>query len=407
MIKRDRLPNGMTVITEEIGHANSIAMGLWVRAGARYEHRSNAGICHFLEHMNFKGTEKRSAKEIAQSLEHRGGQLNAYTAKEYTSFYCQVLGEDYLLAMDVLSDLFLHSLYRAEDIDKERNVVLEEIKLYEDSPDELVLDILNSHFWGEHSLGMPILGFEESVAAFHADELISYRGGHYLPRDTVFAAAGNLRHEDILAAADKLFAGYSREGKRDVQSKPEIHSGNVRAKKDIEQEHVAMAVPGLDFYDPAYYTLILINEALGGGASSRLFQTIREEMGLSYSVFSFINSYTDNGMLGIYAGTGRGKGEQVSEACFAQLEDIRSNGLYADELKLVKEQIKGNMLIGTDSIASRLSRLGRNQFYYDRIIPPEEVVDAILSITNEEVIALAERLFRPESFAVATVIPQN
>lgn len=407
MIKRDRLPNGMTVITEEIAYANSIAMGLWVRAGARYESKENAGICHFIEHMNFKGTEKRSAKEIAQALEHRGGQLNAYTAKEYTNFYCQVLGEDYLLAMDVLADLFLHSLFRPEDIEKEKNVVLEEIKLYEDSPDELVLDILNGHFWGDHSLGMPILGFNESVGAFSDKELLAYRSCHYVPEDTVFAAAGNLKHEDILAAADKLFAHYQGSAMEKSQPQPLARGGAVRAEKDIEQEHVAIAIPGLDYYDPAYYTLILINEALGGGASSRLFQSIREEQGLSYSVFSFINSYLDTGMMGIYAGTGRSKSGRVVDACFAELADIAANGLEAEELKLIKEQIKGNMLISTDSIAGRLSRLGRNQLYYDRVIPPEDVVEKILAITNEEIIDLARRLFVRDTCAVATVAPQE
>ena len=401
MIRKTMLENGMTVLTEAIPHANSVTMGLWVKAGSRLETPQNAGISHFLEHMNFKGTARRSAKELAKVLEARGGHLNAYTAKEHTSFYCQVVDKDYKLAMDVLADLFCGSVFDPQEIEKEQRVVLEEINLYEDSPDDYVIDLLNELIWKGHPLAHPILGYADTVRAFTRDDLLAYRGSHYLPADTVFAAAGSLDHDRIVEEAARWFADYKNDGESASFDVPVMQSGRAEAQKDINQEHICIAVPGASIFDDDYYPLILINEVLGGGSSSRLFQSIREDLGLAYSVFSFISGYQDCGLIGIYAGTGKGRGEQTAELCYKELADIRAHGLTAEELSSIKEEIKGSMLIGQDSIATRLNRLARNELYHHRLIPIEEVTAAIDAITNEDILDVAERKLRRENCGFA------
>ncbi|MEE0775981.1 MAG: pitrilysin family protein [Bacillota bacterium] len=401
MIKKDTLPNGMTVVTETIDYANSVSMGIWVKAGSRGETAPMAGISHFLEHMNFKGTERRSAKDLAESLECRGGSLNAYTTKEYTSYYCQVVGEDFKLALDVLSDLYLHSQFREEDIAKEKNVVLEEINLYEDSPEDLVVDMLNEVFWGDHPLARPILGYEDTVNDFSAKDLFRYRRDSYLPQNTILAVAGKLEHEAVMEEAAKLFADFKHDALAVVELVPKCHRGEISSEKDIVQEHICLGYPGVSIFHPDYYPLILANEALGGGASSRLFQRIREEMALSYSVFSFITAYRDCGMVSVYAGTSKGKGKLVRDLCLEEIENLRRDGISQEELDKLKGQIGGGMRIGLDSIGSRLNRLGRNELYHGRSVPIEEVVTAINGVTNEDIVRVARKYLTEEQSAYA------
>lgn len=399
MIKKTILANGMAVVTEEIRGAHSVAMGIWVKAGSRVETAANAGICHFLEHMNFKGTERRTAKDLAQTLERRGGHLNAYTAKEHTSFYCQVVDEDYQLAMDVLADLFLASTFPEEEIAKEKDVVMEEINLYNDSPDDYVLDRLSEQFWQGHALARPILGFEDSVAAIRQRDLFEFRRQYYRPAETVFAAAGALSHEAIVEEANKLFAAY---GEPDSLPSPPLSAPTPRAghsyyQKDISQEHFCLGAPGCSLYDDDYYTLMILTEVLGGGPSSRLYQRIREELALAYTVFAFHATYVDSGMLGIYAGTAKGKGKQTAAICCAELADIGAHGLTADELTAIKNEIKGSMLIDQDSISARLNRMARNELYYRRVLPIHEVMAAVDAVTNEDILRVADRHYSPEN----------
>ncbi len=401
MIKKETLPNGMTVVTESIDYANSVSMGIWVKAGSRGETAEMAGISHFLEHMNFKGTERRSAKELAEVLECRGGSLNAYTTKEYTSYYCQVVEEDFRLALDVLADLYLHSQFREEDVTKEKNVVLEEINLYEDSPEDLVIDMLNEVFWGSHPLARPILGYEKTVNAFTSQDLFHYRNRSYLPQNTILAVAGKIDHEAILEEAAKLFGDFGRNASDLSFPSPLCHSGKITAEKDIAQEHICLGYPGVSIFHPDYYALVLANEVLGGGASSRLFQRIREEMALSYSVFSYITAYRDCGMVSIYAGTSKGKGETVHSLCLEEVGELQRNGISAEELDKLKGQISGGMRIGLDSIGSRLNRLGRNELYYGRSVPIEEVVASINRVTNEDIVRVAREYMAEDKAAYA------
>lgn len=401
MIQQTILDNGMTVVTEKIDGAHSVVMGLMVKVGSRHENERETGICHFLEHMNFKGTEKRSAKELAQTLELRGGHLNAYTAKEHTNFYCQVVDKDYALAMDVLADLFLNSVFMAGDIEKEKSVVLEEINLYNDSPDDYILDRLSELFWQGHPLARPILGSERSVAAFTREDLLDFRTRHYLPGDTVFAAAGALDHEAIVSEAEKLFANFQGVHSERPLTLPQPQGGEARFQKDISQEHICIGVPGCSMHDRDYFTLLIINEVLGGGPSSRLFQTIREDLAMAYTVFSFHTAYEDDGMLGIYAGTAKGKGEQTMELCCRELEDIATNGLQDNELSDVKQELCGALLIGQDSISTRLNRMARNMMYFRRVISVEEVTEALSSVTNEDILRVASERFVREKLAFA------
>lgn len=396
MIRKTVLKNGLTVVTEEIDYAQSVSMGIWVRAGSRHEREELAGISHFLEHMNFKGTEKRTARDLAEVLECRGGQLNAYTTKEFTNFYCQTVSEDYDLAMDVLSDLYLHSRYDAEETEKEKNVVLEEINLYEDSPEDLIIDMLNELCWKDHPLGRPILGYEEQVRSFLPEALKEYRRKMYTPDNTVLAIVGHFDYDALMASAEKYFADFQGQKEKEVLAAPVFTAGRVEKEKEVAQEHICIGYPTCSIFDPHYYESILLNEYIGGSASSVLFQKIREDMALSYSVYSFITAYDDGGMLTVYAGTSPGMGKKVEELCLQELHTIAEQGVPAEALTRFKNQINGSMRLAADSLGSRLNRLGRNELFFRRNVPVEEVVERIAAVTTEDLALLAHRILDAE-----------
>lgn len=392
MIKKEILKNGLTVVAEQIDYAQSVSMGIWVKAGSRHESESCAGISHFLEHMNFKGTEKRSAKDLAEVLECRGGQLNAYTTKEYTNFYCQTVSEDYDLAMDVLSDLFLHSVFDPEETEKEKKVVLEEINLYDDSPEDLVIDMLNEVCWKGHPLGRPILGYEEQVKSFKPELLKDYRKEMYTPHNTVLAVVGRFDFDEIIACAEKYFGDFEGKSGQLELPCPQYCEGRIEKEKDIAQEHICIGFPTCSIFDERYYESILLNEYIGGGAASVLFQKIREELALSYSVYSFITAYEDTGMMTVYAGTSPGLGCEVEELCSNELRMIAENGVPLEALNRLKSQINGSMRLAADSLGSRLNRLGRNELFFRRYIPVEEVVRKIHDITPEQLADMAHKV---------------
>ncbi|MBQ1251874.1 MAG: insulinase family protein [Firmicutes bacterium] len=396
MIRKQILKNGLTVVAENIDYAQSVSMGIWVKAGSRHESEDLAGISHFLEHMNFKGTERRSARDLAEVLECRGGQINAYTTKEFTNFYCQTVSEDYDLAMDVLSDLFLHSVFDAEELEKEKKVVLEEINLYDDSPEDLVIDMLNEVCWPDHSLGRPILGYEKQVNAFTPEILKDYRKKMYAPQNTVLAVVGHFDFDEIIAAAEKYFGDFQGEYKEKHWDAPEFSAGRVRKEKDIAQEHICIGYPTCSVFDKDYYKTVLLNEYIGGGAASVLFQKIREELALSYSVYSFITAYEDSGMMTVYAGTSPELGQEVEQYCFDELRFIAENGVPAEALDRMKSQINGSMRLAADSIGSRLNRLGRNELVFHRYVPVEEVVNKIHEITVDDMADIAGKILNAE-----------
>jgi len=405
LYRKTVLPNGVRIITEEIEHVRSAAIGLWVGAGSRDEREGYEGISHFMEHMFFKGTEHRTAQALAESLEAVGGQLNAFTTKEYTCYYAKVLDEDLDLAIDVLSDMFFHSLFDEKEIEKEKNVVIEEIKMYEDSPDELIHDIFSEHVWNEHPLGKPILGTEESIRGLSRDKIKQFLSEHYAPDNVVIAVAGKIKHEDVVAKLSDQFGTFQRGGRRVLEGTPTGQTVEHYQKKDTEQMHILLGVPGLGQDDDDIYAMHIFNNILGGGLSSRLFQEIREQRGLAYSVYSYHSTYVDTGLFAIYAGTSPKNTKEVIECILQELKDISQQGITAGELARTKAQIKGGLYLGLESVSSRMSRLGKTELTYNRVLSPEEVIGKLEKVTLEDVSRLIGRLWQKDKISIMTLGP--
>ncbi|MGI6552967.1 MAG: M16 family metallopeptidase [Bacillota bacterium] len=323
MYQKHILKNGVRVVIEEIPHAHSAVIGLWVRTGSRYENDRNRGVSHFIEHLLFKGTANRTAKQIAEELEVLGGSLNAFTAKEYTCFYARVLGEHLPKAVDLITDMFFHSNFAPEDIEKERKVILEEIKMYEDSPEELIHDLFATTVWQKHSLGYPILGTTDSVQGINEEIIRDYFQKYYTPERVVIAVAGKVRSEEILAMLEERYGDWQpNERKENAGEKPIAHAEVVFNEKDTEQVHLCIGTPGLAQNDARMYAMMILNNIIGGGLSSRLFQEIREERGLVYSIYSYHASYQDTGLFTIYAGTSPSNVMEVIELILKELRRV-------------------------------------------------------------------------------------
>lgn len=407
MYQKTVLPNGVRIITEEIEHVRSAAIGIWVGAGSRDEREGYEGISHFMEHMFFKGTERRTARALAESLEAVGGQLNAFTTKEYTCYYVRVLDEDLDLAIDVLSDMFFHSLFDEMEIEKEKNVVIEEIKMYEDSPDELIHDIFSEHVWNEHPLGKPILGTEESIRALSRDKIMQFLSEHYAPDNVVIAVAGKIKHEDVVAKLSDQFGTFRRGGRRVLEGTPIGLTVEHYQKKDTEQMHILLGVPGLGQDDDDIYAMHIFNNILGGGLSSRLFQKIREQRGLAYSVYSYHATYVDTGLFAIYAGTSPKNTKEVIECILQELKEIKQQDITEGELVRTKAQIKGGLYLGLEAVSSRMSRLGKTELTYNRVLSPEEVIEKLEKVTLEDVSRLIGRLWQREKISIMTLGPDG
>ena len=405
LYKKTLLPNGVRIITEEIEHVRSAAIGLWVGAGSRDEREGFEGISHFIEHMFFKGTEHRSARALAESLEAVGGQLNAFTTKEYTCYYAKILDEDLDLAIDVLSDMFFSSLFDEKEIEKEKNVVIEEIKMYEDSPDELIHDVFSEHVWNDHPLGKPILGTEESIRSLSRDKIMHFLTEHYAPDNVVISVAGKINHEDVVAKLSPHFGTFKRGGRRVLEETPNGHTIEKYQKKDTEQMHIILGVPGLGQDDEDIYAMHIFNNILGGGLSSRLFQEIREQRGLAYSVYSYHSTYVDTGLFAIYAGTSPKNTQEVIACILKELMEMKNKGISAEELVRTKAQIKGGLYLGLEAVSSRMSRLGKTELTYNRVLSPEEVVEKLERVTLEDVLRLIGRLWQKNKISIMTLGP--
>ncbi len=406
MAYRVELNNGIRVVGEEISSLRSVSIGLWIGTGSRYEGPHNNGISHFLEHMLFKGTDRYSARELASIFDEIGGQVNAFTAKEYTCYYAKVLDEHFETAVDTLADMFFHSKFDSDEIEKEKKVVIEEIRMYEDEPDELVMDILQRGIYADHPLGYTILGLEKNLEAFSQNDIRQYVNQRYRPKNVVISVAGNVTQAQVTEAMKRLF-----ERDFDAPERPSVdltkpgfeRTLSVR-EKDTEQVHLCLATEGLKAGDDRLYGLILLNNALGSSSSSRLFQEIREERGLAYSVFSFHSAYQDCGLFGIYAGTSPKYMDEVLHLIYAECEKMAENGLAADELAKGKEQVKGSMMLALESSSSRMSRLGKNELLLGREVTLDETLKGINAVTEAEVRALARDLLA-KPFALAAVGP--
>ncbi|SHI55290.1 M16 family metallopeptidase [Desulfosporosinus lacus] len=405
MYKKTLLPNGVRIITEEIDHVRSAALGIWVGAGSRDEREGFEGISHFIEHMFFKGTEHRSARALAESLEAVGGQLNAFTTKEYTCYYAKVLDEDLDLAIDVLSDMFFSSLFDEKEIEKEKNVVIEEIKMYEDSPDELIHDVFSECVWNDHPLGKPILGTEESIRSLSRERIMQFLTEHYAPDNVVISVAGKIKHEDVVAKLSPHFGTFNRGGRRVLEETPKGLTIEHYQKKDTEQMHILLGVPGLGQDDEDIYAMHIFNNILGGGLSSRLFQEIREQRGLAYSVYSYHSTYVDTGLFAVYAGTSPKNTQEVIACILEELMEMKKKGISVEELVRTKAQIKGGLYLGLEAVSSRMSRLGKTELTYNRVLSPEEVVEKLEKVTQEDVLRVIGRLWQKENISIMTLGP--
>lgn len=405
MYRKTTLANGIRVLTEAMPHVRSASLGIWADVGSAAERPNLRGISHLVEHMLFKGTERRSAREIAETMDAVGGNLNAFTDKEATCYYAKVIDHHVPLAVDVLADMFLHSTFAASELAKEQKVVLEEIRMYDDSPDDIVADLFVRTMWGGSNLGEPTIGYAETVSALTPGDLRGHLRAHYAPNAVVFAAAGNVDHDEIVALVEHAFAGQTGSCTSPVPERPLLTPATVVRSKDTEQAYVMLGTRGLSVRDDRRYALSVLDTILGGGMSSRLFQEVREKRGLAYSVYSFQQGYREAGLFGVSAGTSPESVQDCLDVIVEQLFAMAESGPTEAELNLAREHIKGSLTLSLESSSSRMIRLGRSEFNLGRQASIEEIEAHFDSVTLDDVNALASELFTPESLGLCVLGP--
>ena len=388
------LENGLHVVGERLPYLRSVSIGVWMRVGSMMETPAENGLSHFLEHMVFKGTEKRSTRDIAEEMDAVGGQMNAFTGKDCTCFYAKVIDEDLPLAVDILSDMTLHASLDETEFKKERGVILEEISMDEDSPEDVAHELLSRIQFGNQAAGMPILGPAEQIAAYTRDDLANYRARHYHPENCVVALAGNYDPEQVLALIQQYFGEWKKSGQRQTVPPMQPIPGQKAAKeKDTEQLHICLGYPGTFLGSDELYPMSVMNNLLGGAMSSRLFQKIREEMGMAYSIYTYPSTYVGCGTFAVYAGVSPKNGHAVLDETLRQLDLLCRDGVTEKEFREAKNQLRGSYLLGLESPGSRMQSMGRGQLHLDRCRTPEETVAKIEAVTIESVNAVARRIF--------------
>ena len=402
-ICRDVLPNGVRFVTERMSHVRSVSIGVWLSRGSRHEPESHAGIAHFVEHMLFKGTERRTAEGIAQEVDSIGGQLDAFTSKEYAGYYMKVLDEHLPVAVDILADLVSHPTFDPTDIEKEQKVVLEEIKMVEDTPGDLVHELFAEGFWPDHPLGRPILGQPASVSALDQAALRDYFSETYAAPNMSVVAVGNIEHDrlkDLMAAA---LADLPLKGVPIAVHPPIVAQNTLVRRKDLEQSHVCLGMPALAQNDPDRYVSYALNTVLGGSMSSRLFQNVREKRGLAYAVFSGLSAYQDSGALSIYAGCANEAVPELIDVVVAELRQLRDERVGEVELRRAKDHLKGSLILNLESTSSRMSHLARQEIYRDRTDTLDEMLAAIERVTVNDVHRMAQKFFATGSLGITVL----
>jgi predicted Zn-dependent peptidase len=403
-IHHEVLPNGLIVLTEEMQHIRSVSIGIWIKTGSRDEDLQWNGISHFIEHMVFKGTKHRSAEEIARQVDSIGGNMDAFTAKECVCFNVKVLDDHLPIAMDVLSDLVLNPVFDGADITRERGVILEEIKMDEDSPDYLVHEIFTQNFWKDHPLGKPILGTKETVKKFEQAVVLDFYGQRFAPGNLIICAAGNLKHAQFVELVAKHFAQMQPKKNGFHSPKPTIVPRIImRNKKALEQVQICVGVPSHPIAHQKRYASYILNTLLGGGMSSRLFQNIRERQGLAYAIYSDLNPYRDTGCLSVYAGTSRESAGKVVQSIVSEFRKLKTETVPPEELRRAKDQLKGSLMLSLESSTARMSNLARQEMYFDRFYTLDELIEKIEGVTAEELKELAEQFFHTDSIAVTVL----
>jgi predicted Zn-dependent peptidase len=406
MFKKVLLENGVPVVTESLKNMRSVVLGIWVKVGSRNETTEKNGISHCLEHMFFKGTKKRSARDIAFEIDSLGGDLNAFTSRENTTFYIKVLDEYLEKGIELLSDIFLHPIFPEDELEKEKKIIKEEIKMVEDTPDEYVHDLFNQTMWGNTGLGQTVLGRRETVKSFTKNDLLTHIRRYYGTRDIVVSCAGNFDLDRLIHNLKKNL-GNLRRGSEPERTPPPQYEGRVSVfKKDIAEAHICLGVKGLSQVSKDRYSLFVLNTILGAGISSRLFQEIREKRGLAYSVYSFIASYLDTGIWGVSAGVSRKKVREVLELIIKEMVGLKDT-MDEAELKRAKEQMKGNIILGLESTSSRMNNIARQEIYHGRYYSPKEIIHEIESITLGQIKDLVDKLVQKDTISLTVYGPVN
>ena len=402
-IKKSILPNGVRVVTENVGYVQSVSVGIWVATGSRYEDDSHRGISHFLEHMLFKGTERRpTAKHIADEMDAVGGYLNAFTDKEYTCYYSRALSEHLPLAIDILTDMYAHSRFDPDETARERKVVLEEIKRREDDPDDLVHDLFAETIYPGHPLGLSVIGLAEVVARLTPEELRSYMGQYYGPKSVIVSVAGNADHDQVVDLVGKALGDLQGRSPTPNDGRPGITTKTYEYSRPTEQVNFCIGTNGYGQFDDERYPLAMMDAVLGGSMGSRLFQEIREKRGLAYAVGSYSATHREGGYFVAYGGTSPDTYEQCLELVREEFAKVRKEGVTEAELSRAKNQFRGALVMSQESMSSRMNRMGKSEVYFDRVVPLSEVTAAIEKVTVEDIRRVAERIF-PEDASQLTV----
>lgn len=403
MIKVHELPNGLRVVMEAIPFVRSVSFGVWVRNGSRDETAATNGMSHFIEHMMFKGTEKRTAMEIADTMDAVGGQLNAFTAKEYTCYFTRTLDTHLDVALDVITDMFFHSKYDPAEITKERNVILEEISMYEDTPEDLAVDLLQAHTFPKHPLGMSILGTPDTIGSFQREDFLAFMKARYSPKHSVIAVAGNINESEVLEKITAAFGDFKDESSGETAPSAVYTPGFSLKEKDIEQVHLCMGFPGIPSGLDESYALAAVNTILGGGMSSRLFQKIREQHGLVYSVYSYNASYHDAGVFLVYAGLNPNHIYDVLGLISQEVSGMFTDKITPEQLSKAKEQLKSNFLLSLENAASRMNSIGRTLLMLNKVVTPDELVTKIDAIDMDSFYAVCDKIFKLDQMSLSLV----
>jgi len=407
-IQKHTLPNGLVVITETMSHVRSVSVGVWVRNGSRREIAEENGLAHFMEHMVFKGTDRRSAEAIAREMDSVGGMLDAFTSKEQICFNAKVLDEHLPIAFDVIADLVLRPKFDSEDLKKERKVVLEEIKMDLDNPEYLLHEIFTRGFWPRHPLGRPILGTPDTVKKFNQEALRARFQNWFAPDHLVVTAAGHVTHDEVLDLVQREFGALAPAGPAEDGGAPQTEAPiRLEKKSDLEQAHLCMGIPSVPLAHQDRFGFAVLNNLLGGGMSSRLFQNIREKRGLAYAVFSELTPYSDAGMMTIYAGTATDAIGQVIDLTIHEFRSLKQTLVTEEELRRSKNHLKGSLMLSLESTSSRMSNLARQELYFGRFFSLDEILAAIEAVTREELQSLAQRYFKTDHIAVTVLGPIN
>lgn len=406
-MQKSVLDNGLRVLSENVPGVDSVALGLWISAGSRWEPDPLAGISHLVEHLMFKGTKLRSTKELAAEIDLIGGNLNAYTTKEYTCYSARVLSANLSRALGLLSEMMLQPRFDPQEIEREKLVILEELSMYEDSPDDLVHDLIGTCLWRGQPLGRPVIGSRESIISIQPPDILDFYRRYYTPRNSVLVAVGKVDHQQLIDEVGKSFAQWTDAGPIDWSSwsAPRITAGRCIKVKDVEQVHLCLGFQGVPLGDDTVYRLLVLSTLLGGGTSSRLFQKIREERGMAYSVYSYQCSYRDTGLLGIYSATSPDRAKEMLDLILAEIENLRRQPPPDDELQRAKALIKTELVLGLESPSSRMNRIGSSELLLGEPLDPQEAVRQVDSVDNEDIVKLAQQVLVQDQMAIACVAP--